>query len=36
MQLVPRNLHNVESGGPRHVGARSWMSWPNYQLMREK
>ena len=30
MQLVPGNLHNIPQGGPAHVGARSWLSWPNY------
>lgn len=30
MQLVPKSLHNITEGGPSHVGARSWLSWPNY------
>lgn len=30
MQLVPKGLHNPSLGGASHVGARSWLSWPNY------
>lgn len=30
MQLVEKALHNPSLGGPSHVGARSWLSWPNY------
>ncbi len=30
MQLVPKALHNIPEGGPAHVGARSWLNWPEY------
>ena len=30
MQLVPSKLHDVVSGGPKHVGSRSILKWPDY------
>lgn len=30
MQMVPKGLHNVPAGGPKHIGSRSLLSWPDF------
>jgi len=30
MQMVPSALHDIPSGGPKHIGSRSLLSWPDY------
>ena len=28
--MVPKGLHNITEGGPRHIGSRRLLNWPDY------